>query len=1032
MSYHIQVCCRLRSKDRKNELNRSENPLEDSEEDFIKVVNPNDSSQVNQTKEPPDKSSPIISVNNKTNFSIDQVFENSSQHEIFEQSLEPMLQDLFKGIHCTLFTYGQTGSGKTYTVIGGDKEERGLLPRAVEYIFNRIASSSIDTSSEAQKLLTQQTIVKLSFIEIYHEKLHDLLSVHYQPHKQPAPSSSCLSEDYHALAIRQSSDGTIFVENIQEITIQSFEEFQKYLNVALKKRMVGSHRMNEYSSRSHLCCLIDLIQYQHPTSQVASLSLTSTTKSLRKLHSKLSIIDLAGSEMARKTEASGQRFQEAKFINKSLSALSKVIGTLAVRYEQQSAITANSTLGGESAHIPYRDSKLTRLLQNSLGGNSKTIIILTVSRNKDHIPETISTLKFGERARLIKITPQINSLASTTGPANQISADATHQTKELEDTISQLKDQVLSLNQIISDLRNDQVSSSHSATSSSSISNNNAEFSHEFSTNYSTSLCHMCRRVINDDGGLGFNSFQKKEDPDQDQDQDQGALDESEEEEEEEVEEEAVVERCAICGLNADETENLKHLTNEDLGFLFSCDGNCGNKFHIRCVGVVGEGGQFTLPEGEWFCNDCTVQLSEVAIQKEKDEQLQHLKTLSPIKTANVKGPSHRSPSSNENEAESKSDNTEGNTNTSTNLPIQLHPPTNNHYKEVLIYMNLITSLQQKFNLMRKERNRILNHFQNEKKMFQQLENLRNQKIEVLVSKNLSLQEEKESFEDTIKQLKKQNKFLQHQLQQYEKQQLQQRLLSHNGNSTSSSSKVKVEGVGPHVTSSSAHHSTDWISFTDSQELQHVLHGLYLSSSTNQIEEGRKDAANEIVHQVSFSPRPSSSTSSSSLQVTELNRVSNKVEGVLEHTNSNDENYSDNVRRSSFLQHRKQISQNMIDQSALLTSLSSRINRNDDEDVNEDQKVIPKPWVKPPSSIATTKIPTKPNINHNEATPVQTTTVGEPSRFVNPLKNRISELLDLVEEEKHSFQEIRYQFQQHQQQKKYQIGQARPLENSER
>ncbi len=217
-----------------------------------------------------------ILVGEKSTFAVDRLFYGITQDEIYEETVRPMIdQDLFKGIHCTLFSYGQTGSGKTHTLIGSNqhRDDRGLLPRSLEQIFETIDCNSNDNISYSCE-------VKVSIVEIYHEKLKDLLGI--DVNSAPPTSSSSVGT---SLAIREQSDGTIYVENLREIPIFGTQDFNKLLSQALKRRVTGGHKLNEHSSRSHLCCLISLTQIDKANSTEIS--------------SKLSIIDLAGSEMVR-------------------------------------------------------------------------------------------------------------------------------------------------------------------------------------------------------------------------------------------------------------------------------------------------------------------------------------------------------------------------------------------------------------------------------------------------------------------------------------------------------------------------------------------------------------------------------------------------------------------------------------------------------------------------------------------------------------------------------------------------------------
>jgi hypothetical protein len=224
-----------------------------------------------------DNKSVMLLNGNKENFVFDEVFDkDSKQITIFEIIVKPLLSDAFRGINCTCFTYGQTGAGKTYTLQGTIGSERGVLPRLAEAIFD-----NNDDNFE----------VKVSLLEIYKEKLSDLL-------KEDGISS---------LRIREQSDGVVWVEGLIEIIVRNETEFNNILQLAIKKRSTGTHSMNKESSRSHFCCIIYFKRF------LAG----------QRIVSKFHLIDLAGSERVRKTDASGSRLQEAKHINKSLSALGK-------------------------------------------------------------------------------------------------------------------------------------------------------------------------------------------------------------------------------------------------------------------------------------------------------------------------------------------------------------------------------------------------------------------------------------------------------------------------------------------------------------------------------------------------------------------------------------------------------------------------------------------------------------------------------------------------------------------------------------
>lgn len=496
-------------------------------------------------------------------FQVDKVLTDNDQELTYQQTVGALMDDVLSGINCTIFTYGQTGSGKTFTMIGGANETRGLAPRAVQELFAKLKNVNDDTCE-----------VKVALLEIYHEKLSDLLT-----------------DSTENLAIRQSATGDIWVENLTEVTVQGEADFMLTLQQGLRRRVVGAHKLNPQSSRSHFCCLIRVERRIKETNKV--------------LVSKLSLVDLAGSEMAKKTDAMGKRLDEAKFINKSLSALSKVISTL--------------SQAGSSQHIPFRDSKLTRLLQPSLSGNAKTIVVLTVSDSVDHLSETISTLKFGERARSIETRPQINSRV-------QSDNEKQHYLEEIaqyQRTIHSLRCQLASLQTVhpsepvvCSMCR---ASASKESLLVGAVDNCVLETAAGLETRSSetaaTSPALTDQETVEEEALISSGrkearaEIQTEEDEEDDEEIKETELG-GEEEEAESVE---LSDRCAICGLNQGEADKLKSMTGEDLGFLFHCDGNCGSIFHVKCVGLVGGGGQFALPEEEWFCGPCKQELHLVS-----------------------------------------------------------------------------------------------------------------------------------------------------------------------------------------------------------------------------------------------------------------------------------------------------------------------------------------------------------------------------------------------------------------------------------
>ncbi|KAJ0406193.1 hypothetical protein P43SY_000377 [Pythium insidiosum] len=295
-------------------------------------------------------------------YTYDRVFDEADgQQVVFDHVARPVVQDLMDGYNATIFAYGQTSSGKTYTMEGAsidDPQLRGIIPRTATEIFQNVLAADEN----------MEFIVKVSYIEIYMERIRDLLD----PYKSKVN-----------LQVREDTQRGIFVEGMTEISVTSDEELLSTMRDGAANRAVAATGMNEGSSRSHSVFMVTLFQRN---------LVNQATKA-----GKLYLVDLAGSEMVRKTGASGKQLEEAKTINKSLSALGNVI---------------NALTDSNSSHVPYRDSKLTRVLQESLGGNSKTNLIINVSPSSYNMSETISTLRFGNRAKSIKNKAVVNEQRS--------------------------------------------------------------------------------------------------------------------------------------------------------------------------------------------------------------------------------------------------------------------------------------------------------------------------------------------------------------------------------------------------------------------------------------------------------------------------------------------------------------------------------------------------------------------------------------------------------------------------------------------
>lgn len=296
-------------------------------------------------------------VNEKSkSFKFDYIFpEDSTQMDLYRYIALPIVEKAFQGYNGTIFAYGQTGTGKTYTMSGvpNQNDLKGIIPNTFSHIFTQISRASGERSF----------VVTVTYLEIYNEDVRDLLS----------------SNPNAKLEVRERLDVGVYVKDLMGFTVDSIESITELMNRGNANRMTRSTLMNDVSSRSHAIFTLAI--------EVKD-SLTNKTTI-----GKLNLVDLAGSERLSRTHATGDRLKEASNINQSLSVLGNVISAL---------------VEGKSNHIPYRNSKLTRLLQDSLGGNSKTAMIAMISPCEIDYEESICTLRYASRAKYIKNHVRIN------------------------------------------------------------------------------------------------------------------------------------------------------------------------------------------------------------------------------------------------------------------------------------------------------------------------------------------------------------------------------------------------------------------------------------------------------------------------------------------------------------------------------------------------------------------------------------------------------------------------------------------------
>ncbi|MEW5311561.1 MAG: hypothetical protein WDW38_003270 [Sanguina aurantia] len=312
-------------------------------------------------------------------FTFDAVYDwNTEQLGLYDFTARPIVNSVIEGYNGTIFAYGQTGTGKTHTMEGAPTPElQGIIPNSFEHVFKSVDQSSAD----------KNWMVRASFLEIYNEEVRDLLS------KEPKNS----------LELKDSKEGGVYVKGQNQFVVKGVQELKNVLEVGKKNRMTGATLMNAESSRSHSIFSI--------TIETIELGPINPDGHIRV--GKLNLVDLAGSERQGKTGATGDRLKEATKINLSLSALGNVISAL---------------VDGRGGHIPYRDSKLTRLLQDSLGGNTKTVMVANMGPADWNYDESLSTLRYANRAKNIKNKPKINE-----DPKDAM-------LREFQDEIKRLKD----------------------------------------------------------------------------------------------------------------------------------------------------------------------------------------------------------------------------------------------------------------------------------------------------------------------------------------------------------------------------------------------------------------------------------------------------------------------------------------------------------------------------------------------------------------------------------------------------------------
>uniref|UniRef100_A0A3Q2YYR2 Kinesin-like protein n=1 Tax=Hippocampus comes TaxID=109280 RepID=A0A3Q2YYR2_HIPCM len=310
----------------------------------------------------------------------------ASQMQVYKDIGEEMLLHAFEGYNVCIFAYGQTGAGKSYTMMGRQEtDQQGIIPLLCEDLFTKISDSNNDNNMSYS--------VEVSYMEIYCERVRDLLN----------------PKNKGNLRVREHPLMGPYVEDLSKLAVTSYNDIQDLMDSGNKARTVAATNMNETSSRSHAVFNIIFTQKKHD----------SESENTSEKVSKISLVDLAGSERADSTGAKGTRLKEGANINKSLTTLGKVISALAEQNKKKKKM---------ESFIPYRDSVLTWLLRENLGGNSRTAMVAALSPADINYDETLSTLRYADRAKQIRCNAVINE-----DPNNRL-------VRELKEEVARLKD----------------------------------------------------------------------------------------------------------------------------------------------------------------------------------------------------------------------------------------------------------------------------------------------------------------------------------------------------------------------------------------------------------------------------------------------------------------------------------------------------------------------------------------------------------------------------------------------------------------
>ncbi|ODQ67120.1 kinesin-domain-containing protein, partial [Nadsonia fulvescens var. elongata DSM 6958] len=331
-----------------------------------------------------DISATSLSIKNaqtRKKFNFDQVFDQDTTQQQLWDHISSSLTSFIQGYNVSIMAYGQSGSGKSYTM-GTNGESMGIISRAAELMFPQLKSNSENNSTSY--------IIRVSYLEIYNEQIRDLLI-------KPSHSQGHGPNHVHAtpITIRENSKGEIVFTGLSQIRVDSVSDLLHLLNLGCRSRQTSSTVINAESSRSHAIFTVYLTKQDHQFDEVHNDWFVAS-----ETVSKLNFVDLAGSERLKTTGAVGDKAKEGISINSGLANLGKVISQLSDKSAPSSVTSINSS--PSVAHISYRDSKLTRVLQDSLGKRAITYLISCITCEQFYYSETLNTLTYAQRARAIQ------------------------------------------------------------------------------------------------------------------------------------------------------------------------------------------------------------------------------------------------------------------------------------------------------------------------------------------------------------------------------------------------------------------------------------------------------------------------------------------------------------------------------------------------------------------------------------------------------------------------------------------------------